>query len=83
MAKYLMYGLQMKQELETTTKTYEVQCSQLEEATQSAKAELRQKSQEYEHRLEEVKKTPFPPSFSSQHSVCATKTEKNRERTRK
>ncbi|TKY60926.1 Kinesin KP1 [Spatholobus suberectus] len=45
----------LKQELETTEKTYEVQCSQLEAEVKDAKAELTQKSQEYEHRLEELR----------------------------
>ncbi|XP_027343227.1 kinesin-like protein KIN-14K [Abrus precatorius] len=47
--------LALKQELETTKKTYEVQCSRLEAEAKDAKAELRHKSQEYEHRLEEIR----------------------------
>ena len=42
----------MKQELKTKKKTYEVQCSQLEEDAKDAKAELTQKAQEYENQLE-------------------------------
>ena len=45
----------LKQELETTKRTYEVQCSQLETQAKDAKAELTQKSQEYEQRLEELR----------------------------
>ncbi|KAK7320028.1 hypothetical protein RJT34_04757 [Clitoria ternatea] len=45
----------LKQELETSKKSYEIQCSQLEGEANGTKAELRQKSQEYEHRLEELR----------------------------
>ncbi|KAK7398919.1 hypothetical protein VNO78_10093 [Psophocarpus tetragonolobus] len=46
----------LKQELETTKNTYEVQCSRLVTEVKDAKAELIQKSQAYEHRLEELRK---------------------------
>ena len=45
----------LKQDLEATKKTNEVQCSQLEGEAKGAKAELEQKSQEYEHQLEELR----------------------------
>lgn len=45
----------LKQELETTKKTYEAQCLQLEEEARDVKAELRKKSKEYEHLLEELR----------------------------
>lgn len=46
----------LKQELETTKKTYEAQCLQLEEEARDVKVELRQKSQEYEHLLEDLRR---------------------------
>ncbi|KHN21564.1 Kinesin-4 [Glycine soja] len=45
----------LKQELEKTKRTYEVQRSQLETEAKDAKVELTQKSREYEHRLEELR----------------------------
>ncbi|RDY11103.1 Kinesin-like protein KIN-14O, partial [Mucuna pruriens] len=45
----------LKQESETTKIAYEVQCLQLESDAKDATAELTEKSQEYEHRLEEFR----------------------------
>jgi chromosome segregation ATPase len=46
---------ELTQKLEAIKKQYEAQCSQLEEEVRDAKVDLRQKSHEYEHRLEELK----------------------------
>ena len=54
----------LKQELEKTKRTYEVQRSQLETEAKDAKVELTQKSREYEHRLEELRNKVTVSYFS-------------------
>lgn len=47
--------LELTQKLEAAKTQYESQCSQLEKEAGDAKAELRRKSQDYEHQSEELR----------------------------
>ena len=68
---------ELRQKLDETEKTYETQCSQLEEEVGDAKAELRQKSREYEHQLEELKNEVNELEASSESKYQEWTTKKN------